>query len=343
MAVSLFGLLCAFKLLSTNYHQCSAFSPRSINNRRGVVANPLATTTVTTMCATELSHDLLDHVLEVAIQASKKAGDLILGNAGGAVVTKSKANSRDLLTLIDPMCEAIIKETVLNAFPDHDFLGEEDVMPGKHASAAAIEAKLGLAVSDWLWVVDPIDGTSNFVHGMPLCMPSVAACYNGEVVCAVIYDCHRDELFTAVKGQGAFMNGIAIHVGQQSTVGEAIVAMGSPPAEESMKMSIKGVTALMPKVRTIRMLGSAALMLAWVANGRLTCYWEYDLSVTHCYGTKLSSCWDIAAGALLVKEAGGRCTDLAGADFDLRTRKMCASNGNVHDEIIDTLNEAGVQ
>ena len=93
----------------------------------------------------------------------------------------------------------------------------------------------------------------------------------------VIYDPHRNELFTAVKGQGAKMNGETIRVGEQEVIGDTIVAMGSPPGVESLEMSLKGVKVLMPKVRTIRMLGSAALMLAWVANGRLTCYWEYDL------------------------------------------------------------------
>lgn len=319
---------------------------------------------------------LLDQILQVAIDASKKAGDIILGNAGGAEVTERKANSRDLLTLIDPLCEKVctqkegirlihtllfvdlhlidagtidgccifshaflllsfiqqtIRETVQATFPSHDFLGEEDVPPGKEASSAALDAAL-VADDDWLWIVDPIDGTTNFVHGMPLCMPSVAATYKGEVMVGVIYDCHRDELFTAVRGRGAYMNGERIHVGKQETIGDAIVAMGSPPAEESMQASMKGVVALMPKVRTIRMLGSAAIMLAWVSNGRLTCYWEYDLSS-----------WDVAAGALLVTEAGGRYTDLAGADFTLRNRKMCASNGKVHDEILRVLQEAGVE
>lgn len=203
--------------------------------------------------------------------------------------------------------------------------------PGKEASTAAIEAKLSSSDSDWLWIVDPIDGTTNFVHGMPLSMPSVAAAYKGEVVVGVIYDPHREELFTATRGGGAFMNGKAIKVGEQGAIGDAVVAMGSPPAEESMQMSLKGVQALMPKVRTIRMLGSAAVMLAWVANGRLTCYWEYDLSS-----------WDISAGALIVQEAGGRFTDLDDNDFTLRTRKMCASNGKVHDDILKVLNDAGV-
>mmetsp|Transcript_10140 Transcript_10140/g.15217 ORF Transcript_10140/g.15217 Transcript_10140/m.15217 type:complete len:322 (+) Transcript_10140:76-1041(+) len=278
----------------------------------------------------DLTESELKSILSVAASAAKKAGDIIVSHSGGADVTKTKANPRDLLTLIDPLCEEIIKETVLSAFPTHDFLGEEDVPPGKEASAAALDAKLNTD-KDFLWIVDPIDGTSNFVHGMPLCMPSVACAYKGTVIVGVIYDPHRDELFTAMKGYGAEMNGESISVGKQEGISDAIVAMGSPPGEESLKMSLVGIQALMPKVRTIRMLGSAALMLAWVANGRLTCYWEYDLSS-----------WDIAAGALIVKEAGGRFTDLEDNDFDLKNRKICASNGLVHKEVLDTLNEVGV-
>mmetsp|Transcript_8243 Transcript_8243/g.12633 ORF Transcript_8243/g.12633 Transcript_8243/m.12633 type:complete len:330 (-) Transcript_8243:161-1150(-) len=274
--------------------------------------------------------EALEEVLNVAIQASKAAGDIIVGNAGGAEVMNIKANSRDLLTLIDPLCEKTIREIVLDNFPTHNFLGEEDVPPGKEASAAALDAFLQKS-GDWLWIVDPIDGTSNFVHGMPLCMPSVAVAYKGEVVVGVIYDPHREEYFTAMKGQGSQLNGEPIHVGKQATMGDAIVAMGSPPGAESLEMSLKGVKVLMPKVRTIRMLGSAALMLAWVANGRLTCYWEYDLSS-----------WDIAAGALLIQEAGGKFTDLDGNPYNLRHRKMIASNGKVHDDILTTLNDAGV-
>mmetsp|Transcript_57004 Transcript_57004/g.121035 ORF Transcript_57004/g.121035 Transcript_57004/m.121035 type:complete len:339 (+) Transcript_57004:130-1146(+) len=276
--------------------------------------------------------ETLDSLLDVAVRASKHAGEIILGNAGGADVLKSKANSRDLLTLIDPLCEKTIRETVLETFPSHDFLGEEDVPPGKEASAAAIDAKLANNPSHYLWIVDPIDGTSNFVHGMPLCMPSVAVAHKGEVVVGVIHDPHRQETFSAVKGRGAYMNGERIRVGEQSTIGDAIVAMGSPPAEESMKMSLAALPVLMPRVRTIRMIGSAALMLAWVANGRLTAYWEYDLSS-----------WDVAAGSILIEEAGGSITDLENERWNLRTRKICASNGGrVHEKILEALGEAGV-
>jgi len=275
--------------------------------------------------------DALEKVLGVATEAARKAGEIILGNDGGAEVSERKANSRDLLTLIDPLCEETIRSTVLGTFPDHDFLGEEDVPPGKEASAAAIESKLSESESDWLWIVDPIDGTTNFVHGMPLSMPSVAVAYKGTVVVGVIYDPHRDELFTATKDGGSFLNGKAIRVGDQGELGDAVVAMGSPPGEESMKMSLIGVEALMPRVRTIRMIGSAAIMLAWIANGRLTAYWEYDLSS-----------WDIAAGALIIQEAGGNFTDLSGDPFTLQTRKIVASNGRIHDELLEVLNDAGV-
>ena len=134
---------------------------------------------------------------------------------------------------------------------------------------------------------------------MPLNMPSIALSYNGQIILGIIHDPHRSETFTAIRGHGAYMNDTPIHIGSQSTLGDAIVAMGSPPAEDSMQMSLRALPALMPKVRTIRMLGSAALMLAWVANGRLTAYWEYDLSS-----------WDVAAGSILIEEAGGSMTDL---------------------------------
>ena len=127
------------------------------------------------------------------------------------------------------------------------------------------------------------------------------------------------------------MNDTPIQIGSQSTLGDAIVAMGSPPAEESMQMSLKALPALMPKVRTIRMLGSAALMLAWVACGRLTAYWEYDLSS-----------WDVAAGSILIEEAGGTMSDLEGKRWGLEERKICVSNGLIHEELLGVLREAGV-
>ena len=280
----------------------------------------------------QVAETLLDEILAVATDAAKKAGAIILENAQGADVSSNKANARDLLTQIDPLCEKTIRECVVQAFPSHGFLGEEDVPPGPEAAAAAVAEKLKAAseADQWLWIVDPIDGTTNFVHGMPLCMPSIAASYQGKVMVAVIYDCHRKEMYTAVRGRGAYCNDQKLKVAETPELGQAVVAMGSPPGEESMKKSIQVIPALMPRVRTLRFLGSAALMLAWVAHhGRLTAYWEWDLSA-----------WDTAAGALLITEAGGEMTDLEGEPYTLVTRKICASNGGaVHQELLRLFRE----
>ena len=219
---------------------------------------------------------------------------------------------------------------MLENFPDHNFLGEESVAPGIEAAKAALEEKL--AESGWLWIVDPIDGTTNFASGIPLNLPSIAVAYNGEVVIGVLMDPHRDELFSAVKGQGAYCNGERMYVGEQELIGDAVVGMESPAGQESLEVALKGIVPLMPKVRTIRMLGSSAVMLPWVANGRLTAYWTPD-----------ECAWDIAAGSLIVMEAGGRVTELSGKEYSRRSRSLLASNGKVHDEILRVLqDEAGI-
>ena len=258
-----------------SFHVSRANTFRPTRQSRFAVVFPCRSSTV----RAELDLETLTQLLEVAVDAAKKAGAIIKEHDDGSKVERSKANSRDLLTIIDPLCEKTIQDVVSAAFPSHRFLGEESVPPGKEASTAAIVKMLAdTSQSDFLWIVDPIDGTTNFVHGMPLSAPSVAVSYKGEVVAGVIYDPHRDELFTAKKGYGAHMNDKEIRVGEERTLSEAVIAMGSPPGEESMEMSMKGVQKLMPIVRTLRMIGSAAIMLAWVANGRLSCYWEYDLS-----------------------------------------------------------------
>lgn len=268
----------------------------------------------------------LNEVLKVAIEASKAACAIIKENADGTSEVEKKSTGRDLLTVVDPMCEKAIKQAITETYPNHEFLGEEEVAPGIDAAIAALEEKL--SKSGWLWICDPIDGTTNFASGIPLNMPSIAAAYNGEVVVAVLNDPHRDELFTAVRGQGAFLNGQPIQVGEQEVLGDAIVGMESPAGEGSLQQCLKGIVPLMPKVRTIRMLGSSAVFLPWVANGRLTAYWTPD-----------ECAWDIAAGALIVQEAGGKATDIDGNDFTLRTRNLIASNGKVHKALLSVLKE----
>jgi myo-inositol-1(or 4)-monophosphatase len=189
-----------------------------------------------------------------------------------------------------------------------------------------LEEKLTNPKSKWLWIVDPIDGTTNFASGIPINMPSIAVAYEGEPVIGVLYDPHNKELFSAIRGHGAFLNGEPIQVGEEETLGDATVGMESPAGQESLEQCVKAIQPLMPAVRTIRMLGSSAVMLPWVANGRLTAYWTPD-----------ECAWDIAAGALIVQEAGGKVTDLEGKDYTLRTRSLVSSNGRVHDALLEIL------
>jgi len=211
-------------------------------------------------------------------------------------------------------------------YPDHDFLGEEQVAAGQNAAIAALEEKLTKPSSPWLWIVDPIDGTTNFASGIPMNMPSIAVAYEGEVVIGVLFDPHMDELFTAIRGQGTTLNGKIVHVSEEDSLSSAMVGMESPAGQESLEMCVKAIQPLMPRVRTIRMLGSSAVMLPWVAKGRLTAYWTPD-----------ECAWDIAAGSLLVQEAGGRVTDLEGNDYTLRTRSLVSSNGKVHNALLEVL------
>jgi len=273
--------------------------------------------------------EVLASVTRVAKDAARQAGVHFREAMGTAraEVKKTKNTNQDLLTQIDPECQAIITDIVTEAFPDHAFLGEEDVAPGPDASRAALQA--ALKKSDWVWVVDPIDGTTNFVHAFPLSAVSIGVCYKGEVVAAAIYDPAADEMFWAERGTGAFLNDTPMMVGSQENLIEALVCAGSPPNTGPMRASMRGVCMLAAKSRSVRMLGSAAIMLAWVACGRLTAYFEPDLNS-----------WDTAAGALLVEEAGGMGTGHdrdgpgdAGAPYTVASRAILFTNGKIHEEM----------
>lgn len=270
--------------------------------------------------------------LRVATDAAKLGATIMLEKLGADVV-KTKANARDLLTEVDPEVQRVIQSTVSTAFPSHGFLGEESVPPGMEASSAALRAILDDG-PDWLWVVDPIDGTTNFCHSMPLSAISVGVAYRGELQVAVIMDPFAGEIFSASLGGGAYCNFSQMRVGDETTGAEAVVVTGYGATDESADAMIKGMRALTAlPVRSIRMLGSAAIMLAWVAAGRLTAYYECDLNS-----------WDTAAGALLVREAGGKMTDLVtGEEYTLETRAILASNGATHREIRTCLVEGGVK
>ncbi|MBD0382327.1 inositol monophosphatase family protein [Paenibacillus sedimenti] len=263
----------------------------------------------------------------VAINTAAKAGEWIKSKLGDINRVDTKYSSHDLVTEVDKGSEKLIRNLIMTHFPDHSFLGEEGVEPGPEASSKALKE---VSDAEYLWIVDPIDGTTNFVHGFPFFSVSIALAYKGEIIVGVVYDPARDELFVAEKGKGAYMHGKKTTVSLDSKLSESLVATGFPADRNgALPINLKGTLALAPKVRNLRSGGSAALHLAYVAAGRLSGFWEIGLSA-----------WDIAAGALLVQESGGKVTDTAGKPFHLAVRNVLATNGQIHDELQQKLVEA---
>ena len=282
------------------------------------------------------SVDELSSILAVAVAAAREAGALILAGSGRVAVDHTKANAKDLVTEVDEACQRVIERAARAAFPSHAFLGEESVAPGSAASAAAlttaVEGTAAGAAPAWLWIVDPLDGTTNFVHGLPLSVVSIGIAKNGVVEVAVIYNPFQDELFTAVRGRGALLNGTPLRASATATLGQALFAVGFHSNEAVGVTMMRGAAAMLRHVRGVRNLGSAALHLAYVAAGRLDGFWELDLSS-----------WDLAAGCLLVSEAGGRVADMRGAPYALPVRDVFATCAGVHEAGLAVLAAAGAQ
>jgi myo-inositol-1(or 4)-monophosphatase len=184
-------------------------------------------------------------------------------------------------------------------------------------------------LEDNLWIVDPIDGTTNFAHGIPLAGVIIAYARKGVVEYGCIYDPFRDEYFSAWRGKGATMNGQTINCCSAKQLKDSVVCTGSPPNISSLNACLRGTNLISSEVRTVRMLGSAAIMLAWVASGKLNAYFEADLNV-----------WDLAAGSLIISESGGRVTDVWGNPYELKTRNIVASSSGIHDALLERLQVA---
>lgn len=260
----------------------------------------------------------------VAINTAAKAGEWIKLKLGAHASLAHKSTSHDLVTEVDKGSEKMIRNLIKTHFPHHSILGEEGVAPGAEASAQALR---DMQDDEYLWIVDPIDGTTNFVHGFPFFSVSIALAHRGEVIVGVVYDPNRDELFVAEKGKGAYVKGKKMGVSKETKLSDSLIATGFPADTGfALPTNMRGIEAVVPKVRNIRTAGSAALHLAYVAAGRLSGFWEIGLNS-----------WDIAAGALLVREAGGQVTDTAGQPYTLAVRHVLATNGAVHGELRDTL------
>src|SRR5690606_8544812 len=216
----------------------------------------------------------------------------------------------------DKGSERLIRNLISTHFPQHAFLGEEGVEPGAEASSKAIASAKD---AEYLWIVDPIDGTTNYIHGFPYYCISIALAHKGEVIVGVIYDPSSDELFVAEKGKGAYVHGKRLAVSKEKTLSESLLASGFPTDHSyALPLNLKSIVHLAPKVRNIRSVGSAALHLAHLAAGRLSGFWEYNLNA-----------WDLAAGALILQEAGGEISDVEGNSYQLEVRNVVASNGHI--------------
>ncbi len=252
----------------------------------------------------------------VATKVAREAGALLRGYYEKGVKTEYKGDV-DLVTEADRASEALIKRRLGEAFPGHGIYGEEGTR----------ERMSG----EYRWYVDPLDGTTNFAHGFPVfCVvlglerraPGLADGQDGEMVAGVIYDPLRDELFSAERGNGAWLNGQPIHVSKTKKLQESLTATGFPSQKRHKSPNVHFYQEFTLRSHGVRRAGSAALDLAYVACGRLDGYWEFNLNP-----------WDTSAGYLLVEEAGGTVTHFDGSTFTLDSREVLATNGLIAGEM----------
>lgn len=264
--------------------------------------------------------------VETACRIAREAGALIKERLSGEFEVETKSSEFDVVTEIDKESERLIRESILKAYPGHAILGEEESFLDKDGLADRLS---GGAAIPYLWVVDPIDGTSNYVKRIPGFTVSIALFSYGQPICGAIYDPMRDELFSAEKGGGAFLNGAPIRVSATDRLAASVVSTGFPSNRDMRAAVFESLQAIGEGCRTIRALGSAALHLAYVAAGKLEAFWEYGLN-----------CWDMGAGVVIIQEAGGRATDTGGQPYSLQTRHIAASNGAIHDSLLGRLHRA---
>jgi len=250
--------------------------------------------------------------LNVATETAQKAGGLILHYYHQSEIgMQNKAgDARDLVTTADLESDLMIRSALCDAFPDHVILSEEAYQDGDE-------------IDDTIptWLVDPVDGTSNFAHGLPWFAVSIALYYAGQIQVAVVYAPLMKFMFMAIHQQGAKLNGEPIHVTTQTDIRQAIFACDWPREQALRDSQLRALTSVAEYAHTIRSLGSASLNLAAVAAGWLDIYFNYSLMP-----------WDTAAGSLILQEAGGHITALDGAAWQITDRRILASNRTLHQE-----------
>ena len=259
-------------------------------------------------------------LLATAVEAVQTAGAIQMAHFGGPMRVDKKG-AIDLVTEVDVAVERMFRALVAERFPDHAVLGEELQQDDLRLHAAP----------GYCWVFDPIDGTTNFAHGLPIFCASLGLELDGEAVVAAVYDPTRRELFTAERGQGARLNGERLSVTAADSVIDSLLVTGFPYTVHQPETGEELVALFghfLGRSRAVRRLGSAALDLCYVAAGRLEGFYEATLKP-----------WDSCAGALIVEEAGGRVTDWSGQRFQSRMAQVLATNGHVHDEMLAMIRE----
>jgi myo-inositol-1(or 4)-monophosphatase len=251
---------------------------------------------------------IMSDYLHAAVEIAREAGALLAELSTQPLDIGYKRRA-DLVTVADRRSEALIVGQLRQRFPDHAIVAEEG---GNHRSS-----------SDYCWYVDPLDGTTNYAHGFPVYCVTLGLACRGEVIAGVVYDPTRNDLYTAERGAGAYLNHQRLHVSTTETLSESLVATGFPPFAANHDLNVQFYFRFTMLSHGIRRAGSAALDLCWVAAGRFEGFWELKLNP-----------WDKAAGTLMVTEAGGRLSDVRGAPFNLLGDDVFASNGLVHDEML---------
>jgi myo-inositol-1(or 4)-monophosphatase len=256
-------------------------------------------------------------LLEEAVRIARDAGELLKEQRTRPVEVRHKG-AVDLVTQADQASEDLILSSIRRRFPDHGILAEE--------SGDAARGERG----GYQWVVDPLDGTTNFAHGLPIWSVSIGILRGGEPRCAVVLDPTRDECFTALRGAGARCNGEPIRVSATEDLEQALLVTGFPyDIRTSPENNLDYFERFMKRSRAVRRLGSAAIDLAYVACGRFDGFWELKLAP-----------WDVAAGWLLVEEAGGEVTRFGGEAFELHARDIVAGGGRIAASIREVLRGA---
>ena len=253
-------------------------------------------------------------MLNKIIDISKEAGEIIRDGFRKNIKIECKTGDNNLVTEIDKKAENCIIDFIKKEFPDHSILAEESGQSNGN--------------SEYLWVIDPLDGTSNFAHGLPIFSVSIGLRKNRETIFGVIYDVMRDEVFAAEKGSGSFSNNEKINVSSNDKIEKSLLVTGFPyEIGEKLDRSLDVFKEFLKYSRGVRRLGSAAIDLCYVANGSFDAFWEEKLNP-----------WDVCAGMLIVEEAGGKICDFAGKPIDIYSKEILASNGFIESRMLEIIN-----